>query len=331
MGKVLLLFAVLAVLAAIAATAWAVDSFLRHDPHFRIETSASIEAAGNTELSRAEILNVFGSDIGRNVFFVPLAKREAALEAEPWVRHATVMRLLPHTLRVTIGERVPVAFVRLGRQIGLVDGEGVLLPMAPATLAARHYSFPVVVGLDPNSPAQARADRMHLYERFIAALNAGGAHVSSQLSEVDVSDLDDVRAVVPAKGSDLLLHFGNTDFLERWRSYREHLAEWRQQYPNLSAVDLRYDRQVVLKMADAEQADEAQEAKAAHASAPKAPVPQAIPRREAAAPRHIAASHPTNATPHGGAKHTWYTERRGPHHSIRWVPHYIPKAGKGAP
>ncbi|MGB6745729.1 MAG: hypothetical protein WBE38_18920, partial [Terracidiphilus sp.] len=29
---------------------------------------------------------------------------------------------------------------------------------------------------------------------------------------------------------------------------KAHIAEWRQQYPNLASVDLRYDQQVVLEM-----------------------------------------------------------------------------------
>ncbi len=327
-GRVLLGLAALLCFAALGAAAWAIESFLKYDPHFRIESSAQIEAAGNAELSRAELIKVFGSDIGRNIFFVPLRKREGALESEPWVKHATIMRLLPNTLRVTIVERVPVAFVRLGRQIGLVDGAGTLLPMAPATLAARHYSFPVVVGLDPASPPEARAQRMRLYSTFVAALDSGGSHVSSQLSEVDLADLEDVRAVVPAQGSDLLLHFGNSDFLERWHSYQEHLAEWRQQYPNLSAVDLRYDRQVVLKMADAAQADEAAALKAA-APAAEPSKPAARKLRDPHPRAHHSAAAPSAAGQKKSPSGAWYTERRGPHHSVRWVPHYLPNAGKG--
>ncbi len=335
LGRVLLAIALIAVFVALGAAAWAVRSFLQHDPHFRIDSSTSIEASGNNELSREEIVDVFGSDIGRNVFFVPLLKRQAALEALPWVRHATVMRLLPKALRVTIEERVPVAFVRVGRQIELVDGDGVLLSMAPATLAARHYSFPVVVGLDPNGPPEARAARMRLFQTFEAALDAGGGKVTSQLSEVDVADLDDVRAVVPAQGTDMLLHFGNSDFLERWRSYQEHLPEWRQQYPNLSAVDLRYDRQVVLKMADAAQADETAEEKAQAAAEVKPAVAASNPSHHAPATAHAGVARaesrgfakPRNAASAHAAKpgRTWYTETRtGPHHAIQWVPHTLP-------
>ena len=324
LGRVMMVVGCLSILALLVASVLAIRSFLQHDPHFRIDSSSSIEAAGNTELSRTELVNVFGSDIGRNIFFVPLDRREAALEALPWVRHATVMRLLPNTLRVTIEERVPVAFVRVGHDIELVDGEGVLLSMPPATLAARHYSFPVVTGLDPNSPAQARAERMRLYSRFLGELDSGDTRLSPQLSEVDLADLDDVRAVVPAQGSDMLLHFGNTDFLDRFHAYQQHIAEWRQQYPSLSAVDLRYDRQVVLKMAEAAAADEAAEARTL-----TPPIKSAdLPIRTASRAKLPGKLH-TAAIANRGAR-TWYTEvRTGPHHTVRWVPHTSPATSSG--
>ena len=44
------------------------------------------------------------------------------------------------------------------------------------------------------------------------------------------------------------MHFGDGKFLERYREYEQHLAEWRAQYPRLASVDLRYERQVVLEM-----------------------------------------------------------------------------------
>jgi cell division protein FtsQ len=44
------------------------------------------------------------------------------------------------------------------------------------------------------------------------------------------------------------VHFGDGKFLERYREYEQHLAEWRAQYPKLASVDLRYQQQVVLEM-----------------------------------------------------------------------------------
>jgi cell division protein FtsQ len=253
-GRIAALAILLAALAGVTAAVLAVRSFFDHDPRFRVDSSDSIQTMGNSQLTRAELLSVFGEDIGRNIFYIPLAERRAELEQIPWVEHATVMRILPNQLRVAVRERTPVAFVRAvnrnGDQIKLVDGAGVILDMPPAMMAARHFSFPVVTGIDPGDPLSVRGARMALYQKFIAALDSSGEHLSANMSEVNLSDPEDVRVTVPAKSSDLLLHFGDTNFLARYRIYQSHLSEWEQQYPQLAAVDLRYDSEVVLKMAN---------------------------------------------------------------------------------
>src|SRR6185312_9352317 len=111
-----------------------------------------------------------------------------------------------------------------------------------------HYSFPVVMGIVASDPVSVRAARMKLFEQFTSELDGGGEKVSEKLSEVDLSNPEDVKALLPADSSDVLVHFGDRDFLERYRKFEEHLAEWKTQYPRLSSVDMRYDRQVVLEM-----------------------------------------------------------------------------------
>jgi cell division protein FtsQ len=226
-----------------------VHSFFMTDARFRIETASSIQVLGNSQVTRPELLSVFGSDIGRNIFHVPLAQRRAELEQLPWVEHATVMRLLPNQLRVAVSERVPVAFVRAGNQIGLVDKQGVLLDMPPTMMAAKRYSFPVVTGVTAQQSAEERASRMRLYADFMSTLNSTNGMAASQLSEVDLSDPEDVRVLLPSAGSDLLVHFGSDDFAARWQRLEEKLPGWRRQYPRLAGVDLRYQRQTVLEMA----------------------------------------------------------------------------------
>ena len=259
------------------AAAFAVHSFLLHDEHFVVSGSQSIQIAGNSRLTRAQLLSVFGEDVERNIFNIPLAQRRAELEKLPWVEHATVMRLLPNRVRVSIVERTPVAFVRQGSEIGLVDANGVLLnlpgPDLPAVdlqdasgqpnaaaiaRNAPHYSFPVLTGISAEDPLSTRAARMKIYMGFVAALDASGESISHRLSEVDVSNPEDVKAILPdpvsgtpdtaTGGADILVHFGEGKFLERYRQYEQHLAEWRAQYPKLASVDLRYERQVVLEM-----------------------------------------------------------------------------------
>jgi len=107
---------------------------------------------------------------------------------------------------------------------------------------------------------------------------------------VDLSDPEDVRATVPSKSSDLLLHFGDTNFLARYRIYQSHLSAWQQQYPQLAAVDLRYENEVVLKMADQQPGASAQGAAPSAqgpGSAKPAAAAKAAPAKKAAAKKHV--------------------------------------------
>lgn len=245
-------------------------SYLEHDARFRIGSAASIQTLGNSQLTRGDLLSVFGGDVGRSLFHVPLENRRVALEQIPWVERATVMRLWPNQLRVAITERVPVAFIQVHGRIELADANGVILTMTPQQMAARHYSFVVVDGINPDEPLSVRSARMHLYQRLVSELDATGEHISAELSEIDVSDPDDVRATVPANGSDLLLHFGDEDFLARWRNYKAHIGQWQAQFPHLVSVDLRYDREVVLKMTGETGADAGPRAATSSSAAPAA-------------------------------------------------------------
>jgi cell division protein FtsQ len=223
-------------------------SYLLHDERFVISSSSSIEFDGNAHVTRAQLLGIFGGDVERNIFTVSLAERRAELERLPWVAHATVMRLLPNRMRVAIVERTPVAFVRQGSHIGLVDANGVQLDMPVDAKTREHYSFPVVTGISANDPVSTRAARMKIFERFTSELDGSGEKISQELSEVDLSNPEDVKAMIPDHSTEILVHFGEDNFLDRYRRFKEHLPEWRTLYPKLSSVDMRYERQVVLEM-----------------------------------------------------------------------------------
>jgi cell division protein FtsQ len=248
-GRVFLALGALLVIGSFVTAGLALKTYLERDARFRIAGTENIAASGLTQVSRADVLPVFGEDVGRNIFHVPISLRRKQLEEIPWVERATVMRVLPDQLRVALVERKPVAFTRQGQQIGLVDASGVLLSMPAATMAQHHYSFPVLTGIDPGDPLASRSARMAVYERLLAELDANNQHLSDQISEIDLTDPEDARVLMPEQGTDILAHFGQDRFLERYQRYKAHIAEWRQQYPKLAAVDLRYDQQVVLQMA----------------------------------------------------------------------------------
>jgi cell division protein FtsQ len=248
-GRVFLGLGVLVVLGSFITAGLLLKTYLERDARFRIAGTENIDATGLAQVSRADVLPVFGEDIGRNIFHVPISLRRKQLEEIPWVERATVMRVLPDQIRINLVERKPVAFTRQGQQVGLVDANGVLLSMPAATMAQHHYSFPVLTGIDPGDPLASRSARMAVYERLLAELDANNQHLSDQISEIDLTDPEDARVLMAEQGADILAHFGQDRFLDRYQRYKAHIAEWRQQYPKLAAVDLRYDQQVVLEMA----------------------------------------------------------------------------------
>lgn len=244
--RILLLIAALAILAAIGAGIWQARNFLLHDPRFTLPSADAVTVQGNTAVATADVQRIFKPDVNRSLFAVPLAQRQQQIEQIPWVRSATVMRLWPNRLRVALVERTPVAYLRHGGTVQLVDAEGTLLPIPDGTW--QPGSYPVVRGAWA-ADAATRARLLRLYLQFMAALDSGGAKNSQQISEVDIRDPEDVRALVVGGEGGILVHFGQEKFLPRYQAFAAHLTEWLRLYPHLASVDMRYGRQVVLDMA----------------------------------------------------------------------------------
>src|SRR5271157_4113046 len=213
-----------------------------HSWRFRVESSDNIEVTGMQNVTKAQIMEVMGADIGRNIFFVPLAQQKAQLEQIPWVESASVMRFVPNRLKVEIQERTPVAFARVGPRMSLIDSGGTLMELTPK----HKYSFPVILGMNPGEPLSTRAPRMKTYAEMVRDLDSGGARYSQDLSEVDLADLEDVKVRVNDPAGDVLVHLGSSDYLRRYRIYVTHAQGWRQQFQKLESVDLRYDNQIIV-------------------------------------------------------------------------------------
>ncbi len=230
---------ILGVFGAIAITLY---HYGEHSWRFRIESSDNIEVAGIENVSKAQIMEVMGADIGRNTFFIPLSQQKAQLEQIPWVESASVMRFVPNRLRVEIHERTPVAFARVGPRIFLIDAGGTLMDLPPK----RKYSFPVILGMNPGEPLSTRIPRMKAYNQLVQDLDSGGAHYSQDLSEVDLSDLENLKVRVNDAHGDVLVELGSSDYLRRYQTFVSHVQEWRQQFQKLESVNLRYDNQVIV-------------------------------------------------------------------------------------
>jgi cell division protein FtsQ len=233
--------AVVLILASIGGAA--VYRYGERSWRFRVESSDDLEIIGTHNVPHAQVMEVLGGDIGRNIFFIPLAERKAQLEKIPWVESASVMRFVPNRLVVEIQERAPIAFARVGPRISLIDAGGTLMEL-PSGM--QKYSFPVILGMNPGEPLSTRAARMKIYNDLVRQLDSEGARYSQDLSEVDISDREDVKVLANDPAGAVLVHLGSSDFLSRYKIYVTHLRAWRQQFEKLESVDLRYEHQIIV-------------------------------------------------------------------------------------
>ena len=260
--KAIILVVVITVLCTVAAAGY---RYGIHSWRFRIESSDNIEITGVQNASHAQVMDVVGADIGRNIFFVPLDERKRQLERIPWVESAAVMRLLPNRIAIHIQERTPVAFVQIGPKTNLIDAGGVVMGM-PASRQIK-YSFPVIQGMTESEPLSSRAAAMKIYNLLVRDLDSDGSRYSGDLSEVDLSDPEDVKVTANNNGGAVMIYLGAEDFLPRYKLYVTHIAEWKQQFQNLHSIDLRYDGQIIVNP-DANQA--------APPAVEQTPAPQAV-------------------------------------------------------
>jgi cell division protein FtsQ len=233
---------VIAIAAGCAISAAAFYHYSEHSWRFRLQSSDDIEMAGLSNVTRGQVMEVLGGDIGRNIFFIPLEQRQKQLQQIAWVESASVMRFAPNRIKIDIHERTPVAFARVGSKIMLTDAGGTLMDLS----ARKKYSFPVIVGMNAGEPLSTRAARMKIYNDLVRQLDSGGGHYSQSLSEVDLADPEDVKVLTNDSDGGVLIHLGSSNYLDRFKIYVAHLREWRQQFDKLESVDLRYDRQIIV-------------------------------------------------------------------------------------
>jgi len=227
-------------------------SFFLYSPRITLASTDQIEVTGAHFLTRQSIVERFAQDITKSVLRVPLDERRAALESIPWVDHAIVSRILPDRIRVEIVERTPVAFLRNGTELGLIDAHGVLLDRP----VEGDFQFPVISGLSEATPVAQREQRIGYYSSLLRDLSQVKPGAADHVSEVDLSDGNDVRAtlaglnqIVIAGLEDqgpILVHFGTKDFDTKFRVLLDNISQWRATAGRVDSIDLRFSKQVVV-------------------------------------------------------------------------------------
>jgi len=230
-----------AVLGATLLAFHMVEQFLITDSRFAMlgpGEDSSLTITGSAHASRPAIEKVFADDEGASVYLIPLSERRDAVRDVPWIREASVARVWPNRVIVRVQERSPVAFVRLNNsRFGLIDAEGVILP--PAT---DRFKLPVLAGVRSSDSVTKRREGVQRMLRLTAELGEATANIS----EVDVSDGDNLKVTQPYDGRSLTLLLGDRNFKARYGNFLSHYSQIQQRLPGAGVLDLRVEDRITV-------------------------------------------------------------------------------------
>jgi cell division septal protein FtsQ len=171
-----------------------------------------VETAEGRRVSREEILALLDLAPGQGLVSADVRALEQAVETHPWIRHAEVRRVFPHTLAVEVQEREPVAVLRAGGREFLLDRSGALMAEgATGTFEA----LPVLTGVDY---AQAVWGSPGTIERVRSGIALAGLleQEGARRMEVDLRTPGDLVAYY----SGLRFRFGDGSFEDKVDRYR---------------------------------------------------------------------------------------------------------------
>jgi len=121
---------------------------------------AGVALSGNRHLNRDEIFAAAGVTGHTSLLFLDVADTRARLKTNPWIADATVQKLYPNHLQITITERTAFALWQKDRRVGVIADDGTVLE---PYFSRRFLGLPLFVGA---GAAERAKDFLTLINRY---------------------------------------------------------------------------------------------------------------------------------------------------------------------
>jgi cell division protein FtsQ len=199
---------------------------------------------GFSLVPNGEIAEIARDLKGHNILTADLVALRRALLASPWIADAVLRRVLPSTIEIYVSERRPMGISRLGGQLFLIDPTGVVIDEFGPQFA--EFDLPIIDGLvraSKNAKTAIDPARARLAARVIDSLS--GHPLAQRISQIDVADVR--NAIVTLDDDPAELYVGDERFRERLQSYVDVAAAFRERFPEIDYVDLRFEERVYVR------------------------------------------------------------------------------------
>jgi cell division protein FtsQ len=192
-----------------------------------------LEVQTDGVISLEQLRHWAGVKLQANLLALDLARVKRDLELVPMIQSVAVERVLPHTLRVQVSEREPIAqfvFPKIraagvrDRGVYLLDAQGcVMLPLERqqrSLPAATNDRLPVLIGIplsDLRPGGQTQSPHVRAALQLIEAFERSSMAEVAELKQIDLT-LANVLQATTTQGSEVTFGFHDLDLqLRRWR------------------------------------------------------------------------------------------------------------------
>ncbi len=207
----------------------------------------TITVEGNRIVETNEILQLVQIQRGSLMYAVDLTALQRNVESHHYIKSATVERDLPSTIKVTVGERKPIALVN-GPEMVYLDDEGVVLPHS---ISKALFDLPLISGIPGSVPlklgsAVEQEDVLEALE-VLRTMKLVNREQYYQVSELQVRTGGDLILYTAEGGVPIIFGRGAVaDKLLRLEAFWNNIVRDRGTQ-NLQYVDLRYEDQIVVR------------------------------------------------------------------------------------
>jgi cell division septal protein FtsQ len=207
---------------------------------------------GCKELDPAQLEKIIRDNFSTNILHIDLRRLKERLEEETWVRQVEIRRLLPSQLTIYVQERIPSVFVEMSSELMVTDKDGRMLDRYDSRFGKLYG--PIlrgVLGEDAEEYQQNQDENTARIRKVVTILSEIESELPQdvrKISEVDVSDPNNLKIMLLNDTAEIYL--GNKDYLKRFHILMDNYQELKSKN-SLASIDLRFEGQIVCKMAQA--------------------------------------------------------------------------------
>lgn len=226
-GRMAAMLAAALVLSAVAGGAF----YLVRGDLFPIR---EVSFVGNKHLTGEELLDIMDLKEGSGMLVLSLKDLHERLTDSPWVREAGLRKEFPGRLVVLLEEAVPLALLKAGDDVYLIDEGGEKLER----VQSRSVRFLPVISIDPKEG-----------EIYGEALSLARTLRVKGLTEgkVEIKRLDGGPEALAVIIDGLLVKIGQGEYEEKLKRLFELEREIKRREIDVDYVDLRFANRVVVK------------------------------------------------------------------------------------